>query len=136
MNQFEIRRVLIERGAENDSLSKRIIEKLHNIPIEIVESNDLALREDIEEMDKNSLRLIHYKGEFLKPCPGTRRYICCGYQILNVGINCPMVNLSITTQIGYSGLGLESLPIASPLIILQDGLIFYFLFFLSERIAY
>ncbi len=90
MNQFEIRRVLIERGAENDSLSKRIIEKLHNIPIEIVESNDLALREDIEEMDKNSLRLIHYKGEFLKPCPGTRRYICCGYQILNVGINCPM----------------------------------------------
>jgi len=33
---------------------------------------------------------MHFKGEFLKPCPGTKRYICCGYQILNVGINCPL----------------------------------------------
>ncbi|MBW2345548.1 MAG: DNA photolyase, partial [Deltaproteobacteria bacterium] len=31
-----------------------------------------------------------YKGEFLKPCPGTREYICCGYQILNVATNCPL----------------------------------------------
>ncbi len=90
MNQFEISRILIERGAERDSLSKKIIEKLPNVSIEIVESNELALKEDTEVMDKDTLRLIHYKGEFLKPCPGTRRYICCGYQILNVGINCPM----------------------------------------------
>lgn len=90
MKRFKVRRILIEREAENDSLSKKIIEKLPNIPIEYVGSNELALGEDIEEMDKESLRLIHYKGEFLKSCPGTRRYICCGYQILNVGINCPM----------------------------------------------
>jgi len=90
MNQFNIRRILIEREAEKDSLSKKIIGKLPNIPIEDVGSNELALREDIEVMDKDTLRLIHYKGEFLKPCPGTKRYICCGYQILNVGINCPM----------------------------------------------
>jgi spore photoproduct lyase len=90
MKRFKVRRILIEREAENDSLSKKIIGKLPNVPIEGVGSNELALREDIEEMDKDSLRLIHYKGEFLKSCPGTRRYICCGYQILNVGINCPM----------------------------------------------
>jgi spore photoproduct lyase len=90
MKRFKVNRILIEREAENDSLSKRIIEKLANLPIEYVASNELALQENIEEMDKESLRLIHYKGEFLKPCPGTKRYICCGYQILNIGINCPM----------------------------------------------
>lgn len=39
---------------------------------------------------KDILHLMHHKGEFLKPCPGTREYICCGYQILNIGTNCPL----------------------------------------------
>ena len=41
-------------------------------------------------MGKDTLHLLSYKGEFLKPCPGTREYICCGYQILNVATNCPI----------------------------------------------
>ncbi|MDB9823045.1 DNA photolyase [Deltaproteobacteria bacterium] len=41
-------------------------------------------------MDKKTLRLTTFKGEFIKPCPGTKGYICCGYQILNVGTNCPL----------------------------------------------
>jgi len=90
MKQFKIRRILMEKGAENDSLAKKILKELPNIPIENVEPDELAPREDIEEMDKQSLRMIHFNGEFLKPCPGTRKYICCGYQILNIGINCPM----------------------------------------------
>ncbi len=90
MKQFKIRRILLERGAEKDSLAQKIFKKLPNIPIENVEPDELALIEDIEEMDKESLRIIHFNGEFLKSCPGTRRYICCGYKILNIGINCPM----------------------------------------------
>ncbi len=90
MRQFKISRILIERGAENDSLAKRILRRLPNIPVENVEPHKRAPGEDIEGMDKMSLRIIHFRGEFLKPCPGTRRYMCCGYQILNVGINCPM----------------------------------------------
>jgi spore photoproduct lyase len=90
MQKLRIRRALVERGAESDPLAKTILKRLPDIPKELVDSHDLALPEGIEEMDKESLRIIHYKGEFLKPCPGTKRYICCGYQILNVGINCPM----------------------------------------------
>jgi len=90
MQKFKIRRVLIERGAEDDSLAKTVLKRLPDIPKKSVDPHDLALPEGIEEMDKESLRIIHYKGEFLKPCPGTKRYICCGYQILNIGINCPM----------------------------------------------
>ena len=90
MRQFKIRRILLERGAGKDPLAKKILKKLPDIPKEDVEPKELAFREEIEEMDKESLRFIHFDGEFLKPCPGTKRYICCGYQILNVGVNCPM----------------------------------------------
>lgn len=38
-------------------------------------------------------RLLHvkaHKGRFLRPCPATRQYRCCGYQIIHIGENCPM----------------------------------------------
>jgi len=31
---------------------------------------------------------IEYKGKFLRPCPGTKNYICCGYWVLSTGENC------------------------------------------------
>lgn len=39
-------------------------------------------------------KTIHYKelkGEFLKPCPGTRNYICCGYWVLHIAEGCPFM---------------------------------------------
>ena len=30
------------------------------------------------------------KGPFWRPCPGTRDYVCCGYQVLQVTLNCPL----------------------------------------------
>jgi len=41
-------------------------------------------------MKNNLFELLDFKGDILKPCPGTRGYICCGYQILNIGANCPL----------------------------------------------
>lgn len=39
---------------------------------------------------KQHLLLCRNRGKFLKPCPGTREYICCEYQVINIGMNCPM----------------------------------------------
>ena len=39
---------------------------------------------------KRHLLLCRNRGRFLKPCPATRAYRCCGYQVLNIGMNCPM----------------------------------------------
>ena len=78
-----IKRVLIEKEAESHPMTARILSKL---------GNRLALQQsEIKPhgADKKSLRLLSHPGEFLKPCPGTKAYICCGYQILNVGSNCP-----------------------------------------------
>ncbi len=39
---------------------------------------------------KQQLYLCHNRGQFFKPCPGTREYQCCEYQVLNTGTNCPI----------------------------------------------
>lgn len=42
------------------------------------------------EGDVQALYLKEYKGRFLRFCPGTRAYHCCGYRIIHIGENCPM----------------------------------------------
>jgi len=39
---------------------------------------------------KRHLYLCSNRGRFFKSCPGTGEYRCCGYNILNIGMNCPM----------------------------------------------
>ncbi len=39
---------------------------------------------------KATMRLLVNKGAAIRSCPGTKEYICCGYQILHVGTGCPM----------------------------------------------
>jgi len=39
---------------------------------------------------KKQLYLCNNRGTFFKPCPGTREYQCCDYQVLNTGTNCPI----------------------------------------------
>ena len=90
----QIKKIIIEEGAGDFKLSEKILKKFAHIPVRrgsFESRNDLSFKgAAYMDMDKKTLRLIHFKGEFLKPCPGTKGYICCGYQILNVGTNCPM----------------------------------------------
>ena len=39
---------------------------------------------------KKILFLTRNKGAFIKDCPGTRAYTCCGYEILHIGSFCQM----------------------------------------------
>ncbi len=39
---------------------------------------------------KKQLFLCKNRGYFFKPCPGTREYQCCDYQVLGTGANCPI----------------------------------------------
>jgi spore photoproduct lyase len=51
---------------------------------------DLAAAEDPVGSGKRVLFLTRNKGAFLKECPGTRHYTCCGYRILHIGSYCTM----------------------------------------------
>jgi len=86
-----INKIIIEEGAEHYKLSKNILKRLAHIPVIKETYDDFSFKRETQiDLDKETLRLIRFKGEFLKPCPGTKGYICCGYKILNVGTNCPI----------------------------------------------
>jgi spore photoproduct lyase len=85
-----LRRVVVENGAERYGHCRRILENTRGIPVEPGEERSLKGNSKDMDMEKGVLRLLAYPGELLKPCPGTNGYICCGYQILNTGTNCPM----------------------------------------------
>ncbi len=50
----------------------------------------VAMVDDPVQKGKQVLYLTRNKGAFLKDCPGTRFYTCCGYKILHVGTFCNM----------------------------------------------
>ena len=87
--KYKINKIKIEEGAESFPLSLKITERFSGIPLISLQYTEESLIKD-QGMDKETLRLLSFKGEFLKPCPGTNNYICCGYQILNIGTNCPL----------------------------------------------
>lgn len=45
---------------------------------------------DPVERGKRTLLLTANRGAWLRQCPGTRHYTCCGYQILHIGTFCTM----------------------------------------------
>ena len=81
-----IQHIILEQGAEGFDSCSEIIERLPGLPV-----SKAGMRNGSPAgMDKRSLRLLPFPGQILKPCPGTREYICCGYQILHAGTNCPL----------------------------------------------
>ncbi|MEJ2672659.1 MAG: DNA photolyase [Deltaproteobacteria bacterium] len=76
-------------------MTRRILARLPRMPVEVIPD-----REDLKagarhralwlSEAKETLLLAVQKGPFWRPCPGTRDYICCGYQVLQVTLNCPI----------------------------------------------
>jgi spore photoproduct lyase len=90
MEEGRVKRVSIEKGSSRYDLVRRVMENLPDIPVLGAEDTGENPETENSTMGKETIRLLPYKGEFLKPCPGTKGYICCGYQILNLGTNCPL----------------------------------------------
>lgn len=84
---LDIQRVVVGEGARDYPLTSSVLRNLSGVPVTETSKTEGPL----ELMgDKTTLELAVNKGAVLKPCPGTRGYICCGYQILNVATNCPL----------------------------------------------
>ncbi|OEU50859.1 MAG: DNA photolyase [Desulfobacterales bacterium C00003060] len=60
------------------------------VPDAVAVHEALAAKQDPIAAGKRVLFLTRNKGPFLKKCPGTKSYICCGYQILHIGTYCTM----------------------------------------------
>ena len=85
------RKIIIEKGAESAPTTQKVLDALPGLPVERVDQASVfpSQTETISE-SKKILYLTCFKGELIKPCPGTKDYLCCGYQILHIGSNCPI----------------------------------------------
>ncbi len=85
----------VESDCIDHPVTRQILERVENIPIEVISSDnssmpDLGIYPRSLTGGKRHLLLAKNRGKFFKPCPGTREYVCCDYQVLNIGMNCPM----------------------------------------------
>lgn len=85
-----IKQVIVEPEITKDPYVQAVCQRLPQGLVCEERSEERARQRGTMDPGKDTLHLLSYKGEFLKPCPGTREYICCGYQILNIGTNCPL----------------------------------------------
>lgn len=95
MRKPRIRRILVESEAGDYDLTRRILARLPGVPVEVVPDKGVLRPPPGERLwwlaaAKSTLLLAVQKGPFWRPCPGTRDYLCCGYQVLQVTLNCPM----------------------------------------------
>jgi spore photoproduct lyase len=85
----------VEPDCIDHPVTREILARAENIPVEVI-SEDNCRMEDLGfypkslTAGKRHLLLGKNRGRFFKPCPGTKEYICCDYQVLNIGMNCPM----------------------------------------------
>jgi hypothetical protein len=82
-------KIIVDQEAASTPLARKVIRKLPGVPVKTI-----APGEDISGCSKQdktlAIYLKHYRGRFLRPCPATRQYRCCGYQIIHIGENCPL----------------------------------------------
>lgn len=82
-----VSRIVVDASVLDAPMTKRVLARLPETPVVI---KDDAEPTPTAEAGETLLYLKHYKGAFLRFCPGTRAYHCCGYRIVHIGENCPM----------------------------------------------
>jgi len=93
-----LKKLYIQRELAGRDLARKIQKRLSHIPCEIVSDGRDIFRFVSSDGDipaavsrgKEILFLTHNRGAFIKSCPGTREYTCCGYKILHIGTFCTM----------------------------------------------
>jgi len=90
-----LKRIFLEAGARDYAMARRVLERLPGVPITVIPHRDVLRPSGRKPAAwlteaKATLILAVQKGPFRRPCPGTRDYLCCGYQVLQVSVNCPM----------------------------------------------
>lgn len=94
LTDFKFSQIYLDKSAEQDEITRRVLTHFPRVKKTTVEATpaflnyltSLSLTEG-----KQTLWLTHFKGNFLKPCPGTAdTYRCCNYLVINETTNCPI----------------------------------------------
>lgn len=95
MIKFPIEEIWITDEARDAPMTQEILAKLPRAKVVwgqdcAQRARELALEKDPLRTGKRILKLMKHRGAFIKPCPGTPEYVCCGLEILHIGQGCPM----------------------------------------------
>lgn len=89
-----IQSLFVDASVAEHAVTAQFIRKLGVVPRIITDTsllyNNIKTYSDPWAIGKKTLLLTRNKGGFLKSCPGTKEYICCGYDILHIGSYCTM----------------------------------------------
>ena len=91
MEKFVPEGIFIEKSVLNSTLAGSVIKKFPRAKIsEITTIKDYLKKTPAVSIyrAKKRLFIIRQKSGFIKPCPGTPRYLCCNYYILDLGFGC------------------------------------------------
>ncbi|GAB6059509.1 SPL family radical SAM protein [Desulfonatronum parangueonense] len=82
-----LERIWIDASVQHTPMAQRVLARLGHLPVEVFEPEQ---RPPAHDHEQGIVYLKHYKGRFLRTCPGTSHYHCCGYRIVHIGENCPL----------------------------------------------
>lgn len=93
MTNFKPAHIYIDNRVKDAQVTKEICAKFAEIPKKLIHDSSAFIKEANKRPDaiswgKTVLFLTENKGRFIKKCPGTKNYICCGYQILHPASQC------------------------------------------------
>ncbi|HEB34435.1 MAG TPA: hypothetical protein ENI18_01130 [Candidatus Aminicenantes bacterium] len=94
-SQYFPKKVYVEKRSLDFPLTKRILKNVGPVPREIIDDpqeviEDIKASKDVMGAGKKYLLITRQRGEFVKPCPCTPRYLGCNYFIINIDLNCPL----------------------------------------------
>lgn len=90
-----ISNIFVDQAVKDAPVVSAILERLESSRVEVVDDKQAVVEflqqaEDPIGLGKMTLFLTENKGPFVRKCPGTKSYTCCGYQILHIGTYCTM----------------------------------------------
>jgi spore photoproduct lyase len=89
-----IKEIFVEESCADLPYTREILARAGGRTVTILPDGRKPMRVENFGSDLNRgkqiLLLGRNRGHFFKPCPATREYTCCEYQVVNTGMNCPM----------------------------------------------
>jgi len=89
-----IQEILVEERALGYKLTRQVLSRASVTIKEIPTYEDYPFPfrpwPELLSWGKRRLFLLRYQGRFFRNCPGTVRYLCCGYRIFHFGEGCPL----------------------------------------------
>lgn len=93
-DNLKISKLFMDENAVDFPAAKLMLQR-YKMPYEIAGSQDnvyefILNSEYPIQQAKETLYITKNRGSFIKECPGTSYYTCCGYKILHIGTFCSM----------------------------------------------